>query len=319
MSRFVPVADAPGPYREAKEKGRADTLEYRLVHGAMNQTGFGGNNGMGSWHVQGLYVITPSGRLIAGSNNVSEPDATLREMRKGLEAYARMPRSERLLARTPDPNTDRMLPRNSAPRAPKDGLVLRAVVRGLSPDGVREGYVLAPSFYKMDRLWYTGDEARRFVPETIEVGATRDITGPVLDGLVQFHLGGFEEGPGYWQPDEIKRKALRTRIVGVSGTLVEVRLTGSIDIDANGQYNKQKYRADLSGRATYDTRARRFRTFELLAMGQHSVSPHGRKEGGPAWIPLGVFLTLNGANPNDSQAPSKLPWYSWVGLKSARM
>ena len=52
-------------------------------------------------------------------------------------------------------------------------------------------------------------------------------------------------------------------------------------------------------------------------MGQLSVSPLGRKEGGPAWIPLGVFITLNGVNPNDNQAPSKLPWYAWAGLKSA--
>ena len=44
----------------------------------------------------------------AGSNNVSDPDETLRQMRKGLALYKQLPKKERLLPAPPDPKTDQV-------------------------------------------------------------------------------------------------------------------------------------------------------------------------------------------------------------------
>src|SRR5687768_1773038 len=161
MKRFVPVADDPQRYRVGKEAGRQRALEYTLAHGALLQTHY--RNSMDTWHVQGMYVFTPSGKLLAGGNNPWRVDVALADMRKGLDAYAQMPRAERLLGRAPDPKKDRMFPEHDRPRPPADGLVLRVVGRGFEED-VAEGCQLAPQHYSLDRLWYTRAEAVQFLP-----------------------------------------------------------------------------------------------------------------------------------------------------------
>src|SRR5688500_5467723 len=108
MARFIPVADDPQRYRAGNEAGRQRSLEYTLAHGALTQTHY--RNSMDTWHVQGMYVFTPGGKLLAGGNNPWSVEAALDDMRKGLAAYAKMPRAERLLRRAPDPKTDRMFP-----------------------------------------------------------------------------------------------------------------------------------------------------------------------------------------------------------------
>src|SRR5262249_61093452 len=114
-------------------------LEYKLVFAAMNQTECGGENGMHHWHVQGLYVITPSGKLLSGSNNVSDPDETLKQMKLGLAGYAKLARKERLLPKAPT-RSDQVARRFHDVKAPADGLVLRVRAPGLpAPGGEREG------------------------------------------------------------------------------------------------------------------------------------------------------------------------------------
>jgi hypothetical protein len=56
MEGFVPAAGEPYSYSQTPRK---DVLEYRLLQGALMQTSFASS--MDHWHVQGLYVITPSG------------------------------------------------------------------------------------------------------------------------------------------------------------------------------------------------------------------------------------------------------------------
>ena len=56
---------------------------------ALMQTHY--RNSLDSWHVQGMYIVTPSGKLLAGGNRSLDVEATLKDMRKGLEAYAKLP------------------------------------------------------------------------------------------------------------------------------------------------------------------------------------------------------------------------------------
>ena len=120
MDRFVPTAGEPGTYGQTPRK---DVLEYRLLYGAMMQTSFASS--MDRWHVQGLYVITPSGKLLAGGHTVSHPDKVALEMDQGLERYEQRSREERLLPKAPDPARDRVPPRTAEVQPPVDGLILR--------------------------------------------------------------------------------------------------------------------------------------------------------------------------------------------------
>jgi hypothetical protein len=289
---------------------RRQSLEYRMVRDSLMRTPF--RNSMERWHVQGMYVFTPSGKLLAGSNHPWHPEINLEQLRKGLDAYKQMPRAERLLPRAPDPRNDRMYPERARPTPPGDGLVLRSVVRGFE-EKVREGCQLAPVYYQVDHLWYTRDEAMQILPERLERGATRQISGPVFDAIIRLYLSG--GGPQWHEPD-VKEARLTSEVTAVDGSSVQLKLTGRVVLDADDQFNKNKYRPDLLGFATYDTASRRYSRFELLAYGMHSLWINDQVPGGPSSIPLGVLFTIAGNGPYDSHPPTRMGLYPWVGLKS---
>ncbi len=310
LESFIPTADFPHRYRLGKEAGRTEALEYRLLYGALRESGFGSS--MDRWFVQGMYVITPSGRLVAGGNRPLDVESTLADMREGLENYRKMPRSERLLPKAPHPTDDRMLPAQQKPSAPPDGLVLRAFGRGLGKE-VGDFCPLKSDYYLIDRLWYTREEAMEFLPGRLEAGASKEITGPVFDGLVLLHFKG---GGPQWQPADIKERQLTSEVFAVDGATVSLRLTGRVVLDADNAFNKQSYRPDLIGTLTYDTGERRFTGFELLAYGSHSVGEKDQISGGSTEVPYGVLFSLNGSNENDRQAPTRLHAYPGLGLKA---
>jgi hypothetical protein len=272
---------------------------------------------MDSWHVQGMYIITPSGRVIAGGNRPFTPDHTLSELRRGLEVYRRMPRAERLLSHAPHPTNDRMFPERSRPRPPSGGLVLRSVARNLDRDAVAEGCDVRPELYQVDRLWYTREEAAQFLPSTLQPGAKKEVTGPVLDGLVRLYLISHIGIGSYWNASEVKERRLTAEVTTVSGRSVSLRLTGRTVVEAtNNPYNWKQYRPELLGYATYDQETRTFSRFDLLALGPHKLHESWMRPGGPNTMPFGILFTLNGTNANDHHPPLHLQQYGWVGLSA---
>jgi hypothetical protein len=312
LKQFIPTADDPERYR-VKEQARQQALEYQLVHGAMIQTHFRASMQLGTWHVQGMYLITPSGKLIAGHNRSLNIEATLSDMRKGLEAYAKMPREDRLLSRAPDPKKDRMFAERERPRPPIDGLVLRVVGRGLD-ENVAEGCQLAPKYYILDRLWYTREEAMQFLPTTLRPGQKKEITGPVLNGLAQLYL--IARG-SYWHEPDVKELRLTSEVTEAAGPTVRLKLSGRAVLHANDQFNQNKYRPDLLGYVTYDTEKRGFTAFDLLAYGLHTIGTVDMKPSGPGHIPMAFLFTLTGSDQNGEQVPTKLGAYRFVKLQSA--
>gem|GEM_PF-1016662 len=296
IDRFIPAAGEPATYGTAKH----DTLEYKLVYGAMMQTSFAPS--MGSWHVQGLYIITPSGKLLAGGNTVSEPAAVVREMDKGLERYLKMPREERLLPKAPDPARDRVPAPTNDVRPPVDGLILRMVSRGLPAEGMKTSDIRHPMFVKLDRVWYTQKEARSFVPPEIKVGAKAPVKQAAVLRLALLYLGVYFQPMLYWQTEEIKEATLTAEIVGVKEDAVEIRYTGRARMEGTG--SKRVYESDLLGKATWRPRTQTFSAFELLAIGTHSMGPAEKTEDGPRTAPVGMLFTLNGKNVNDQLAPT---------------
>jgi len=266
----------------------------------------------GHWHVQGIYVITPSGKLIAGSHHPRDVEVNLKSIRKGLEVYAKMPREERLLSRTPDPAKDRMFPERARPRPPVDGLVLRVVGRGLE-ENIDEFCQLRPKFYILDRLWYTREEALQFLPDILRTGEKKDITGTALNGMAQIHL--IARG-SHFHDNEVKDLKLTSEVIETTGSTVKVKLSGRAVLEANDKWTASKYRPDLLGYLTYDTDKKSFTGFDLLAHGMHNLGKIDMKKDGPDHIPMAFHFTLNGSNVNDNQAPTKLDLYRFVKLKA---
>ena len=297
MDRFVPAAGQPATYGT----GRKDSLEYKLVHDAMMQTTFA--RSMETWHVQGLYVITPSGKLLAGGNTVSEPAAVAREMDKGLERYLKMPREERLLPKAPDPARDRASAAPSDPQPPANGLILRMVTRGLPTDGMKTSDIRHHSFVKLDRVWYTQKEALSFVPPELKVGAKAPVRTAAVQRLALLYLGVYAQTMFYWQMEEVKEASLTAEITAVKDDAVEIRYSGRARMEATG--SKRGYDADLLGKATWRPRSQTFSAFELLSIGIHTLGSWEKTDdGNPRSGPMGVLFTLNGKNANDQVVPA---------------
>ncbi len=302
LDRFVPVVDSPNNYTGWDVKADRNRLQYRLVDQVLKQTTYGQITG-----AQGLYVITPSGKLIAGTTQHSNPSQVLSEMRRGLEEYSRLPKSERLLPRAPDARTDKIDVGTDDPQPPRDGLVLRMVSRNLPNAAVSEQDTRHSSFYKLDRVWFTREQARSFLPTDLRTGAKTQIRGPALNILVRLNLGTFIQPNPAWSAEDVHSATLNSEITSVKGNVIEARFSGDAELRSDNRYSRRSYNPKLLGSATYDTRTQTFTRFELLAIGTHTVGDVGEDartySRGPKSLPLGVLFTINGTNHNDRVVP----------------
>ena len=302
LDRFVPVVDTPSNYTGYGVQVDRSRLQYRLVDQILGQTTYRQISG-----AQGLYVITPSGKLIAGTTEHSNPSRVLDEMRKGLEAYSRLPKAERLLPRAPDPRTDKIETLTDDPKAPRDGLVLRMVSRGLPAPGINEQDTRHSSFYKLDRVWFTREQARAFLPADLKTGAKTSVRGPALNLLVRLNLGTFIQPNPAWNAEDVRSAVLNSEVTAVKGNVVEVLFSGDAELRSDNRFNRRSYMPKLLGSASYDTRTQSFTKFELLAVGSHTVGDVGEDARnyarGPPALPLGVLFSINGTNSNDRVVP----------------
>jgi hypothetical protein len=305
LPRFVPTVGNPEAYRETKNR----PLEYRLVHDAMMQTEFA--DSMKDWHVQGLYIITPSGKLIGGRNTVTNVSAAVEELDKGLARYAKLSREERLLPKAPDPDRDRITPAAETLRPPADGLILRMVSRGLSSQGITKDDTRHEFFYKLDRVWYTKEESSAFLPPVLKTGSKEAVKRSVLKRLVLLNIGVFVQPNLYWQQEDIKEAALTAEVTGIKGDTVELRYTGRARMESSS--NRRQFDGDLLGKAVFKLKTQTFSSFELLAVGQFTLGPQeGAQEGSPRTTPMGILFTLNGKNANDQVPPTHYRLYRWA-------
>ena len=300
LDRFTPVVDSPNNYEGWNVKVDRTRLQFRLVDQILRQTPYGRIVG-----AQGLYIVTPSGLLLAGTTEHSNAARVLAEMRRGLEAYRRLPKTERLLPHAPDEAKDRLDLSKEESKPPANGLVLRMVTRGLGDSSVSANDTRHGKFYKLDRVWLTREQARAFVPARVRVGEKASVKGSGLQIIAQLHLGVFIQPNPAWNTEDVKQMDLTSEITSVDGDEVEVSFNGEARFAAANPHNNRRYAPRLLGHATYNVRIRQFDKFEFVAVGIHTLGDRGEdaRASGPKSIPLGVLFTLNGANANDQVAP----------------
>ena len=103
-----------------------------------------------------------------------------------------------------------------------------------------------------------------------------------------------------WKPVDLREGRLDTECVRREADRVTVRLTGVVRLEGSGR----AYSAALHGRAVYDTRARRFVAFELVAAGQRSGRDQFNfRTDDPGPAPMGVAFTPH--QPPESKEPRK--------------
>ena len=172
-----------------------------------------------------------------------------------------------------------------------------------------------PLYARRDHAWFRKKEARQFLPDRVEQGATHQVPRDILDRLIRFHLGtNTDTIAGPFGEGTVKGAHLSVVVNAVADGRAECSMKGESWVDgpqdsADGQ--NSGYHANLLGMMVYDLKSERFTEFELVALG---IREHGGGEvrtDTPNPIPLGVLLTLAGKTLADRLPPAYLDRYEW--------
>jgi hypothetical protein len=236
-------------------------------------------------------------------------------LRAALVKWEKLARGDRLPADDPKDQAPDL--RRAERHYPTGGLVLHVYSRDLPRADAAAGW--RGKAWNQDYAWFTNEEARRFLPETVRVGQKHDIPAPLVRRIARAHL--VDNVRGQTRPfDEqnIETSRLTAEVTAVAGGVVSLRLEGATRAAAEGNWpvggrrggrnatpQKHGYEAKLLGKATYDVAKERFLTFELVAVGTRWGATRfnvRRDDPGPA--PMGVLFTLAGDSPWERVAPA---------------
>ncbi len=218
----------------------------------------GHNNGRPG---QGIYVGTPSGRLLA-STNQRDAKAAADVLRKGLAMWESMSREERLMPSKPAPE-----PEGPSRLYPKGGLVLQAFYRDLPrKEGEVKGFWAG--MWNQDFAWFTREEARSLLPDSRTPGATKAFPEKLARRLARCHLvDHVRGGTRLFSDAALKGVEIRTRVNKVKGDALLLTIDGSsLAEETNGKI-VCGLEARLQGAATWDLKKETFTSFDLLATG----------------------------------------------------
>jgi hypothetical protein len=319
LDSFMPVSASTLWYGKAKEQGKRNNLEYRLMYGIVKPFEDRGDNvRLSDWHVAGVFLAAPSGKVLGGLTFPPGGD-TAAQMRRALAAYKALPREERLLPKPPNPATDRISFREYVPGGPTElhppsgGLTLRVVqrirradTRRINPQIDREDSRLDDGF-QLDRLWVLREEVPGLVPSPLQPGVKQAVKGAAFDRMLRTGLGVHILIGNVWEPKHVREARLTAEVKAVEGTKAHLLYEGRVRLRDPEylDYGVREYDGDLLGKATYDLEKRQFTAFELLAVGTHVAGKYGAAR-------YGTVFTLAPGSPGDEVAPQSLERYEWA-------
>lgn len=279
---FVPVTD------EVWRLQRGTDAECRHFQKMADQGHYKAEGGTR----QGIYVMTAGGKLLASINTRNGEDV-LKMMLKGLEAWKQTTKADRTL---PEGFT---LPRKRWEDSfPGDGLILRSwnVDFGSGADRARRN---------VDHVWFSAKEARGWIGNNLEVGATHEVSKAIVERLVRFHLVDNIRGQTLpFMPEEVGACTITTtvtvKLTEETRTLVVFEIKGSTAAKSDGKttfegsdwkYNEnhpRSVRTRIYGSGVYDASSQKIDRLEFVAVGTRIGRTHlnGRTKNdiGPAGI-----------------------------------
>jgi hypothetical protein len=297
MQRFVPCAD------EVTHLQRAQTTAAKLFQSFCEEGHYGGRTKPTPTR-QGIYAVTPSGKLL-GSWNSRNVEYVALQMTAALAAWDALDDAQRY-------------PRarlTSGPRAedhyPEDGLVLQVFTRDIGRSA-GDGGDWRQAAWNLDHLWLSDSEARALAEGALPEAAAQR--------LVRLH--GRDNVRG--QTPHFPREGVTSATLSVSGSLRDgsiqhLILTGEGQASTTGKWSTGKASAgevertrsfggSMYGKATWN--GERFTAFELAWTGLRSgATKYNQRGDDQAPAPMAVVFQL--ASPNDRVAPSRFWDYGW--------
>lgn len=306
---FVPAAD------EVWRLQQDDDPECRFFRKVIT-----GKPGLHRGTLQGIYIFTPSGKLLARRNSNS-PTHIMEIMKHALSTWSKMSEDQRYATA-----------KNFQPKFrwedsyPTDGLVLSRSARDLPKDGKSTSKTVAP--FNRDSVWFSQKEARQWLPHALEVGARHTIPSTLAKRMASVALVDNVRGQTLpFHDTEVRGTALQSEITEVRGSMIELRITGTSHASADGSWlfgtnywkprheHKRSLTTQVLGKATFNSKANAFVAFQLIALGERRgrTGLNGR---GSDVGPGGIGFSFHLANKNWRVAPTFINVYgaSWVKM-----
>jgi len=267
---------------------------------------------------QGIYALAPSGRLLA-SLNTRSAEEVVAMLDRARAAWERLPGGERYL---PSEQLAAGGGWRWLERYPEDGLVLRVHSRDLPRESAPDDWRAEAS--NRDYAWFLAEEAASFVPHPLEVGAQRVVDEPLVRRLARLSFVDNVRGQvPVFEPEHVERARLTCVVTAIDGERVALELHGECRAVARGTWpisgfddmhsptaQERGVAVRCLGRATWDGGARRFSSFELVALGERwgATQYNGRADDR---APTGIGYALVLAGERERVAPSAIWAYGW--------
>ena len=184
--------------------------------------------------------------------------------------------------------------------------------------------------WNRDHVWFSRDEARRWLPPEPLVGRKHDLPATLVRRLTRFHLVDNVRGQSLpFAISEVRGSTIQTEVLSREGAAVRLRITGSTKARTTEQWlmaqsictpprnrqNPRGVRQRLLGYATYDLDKMAFTAFELVALGgRDGFTQMNARKNGPQSGPIGFVFTLAPRTPAHRVAPAFIDVYNapWV-------
>ena len=269
---------------------------------------------------QGIYCLTPSGKLLAYKNAGQNADVMREVFQEGLRKWQRLPEEER----RPGAITvgeHGPLDARFTRQPPAGGLIVKVHGRLLekAPGGkfttasVKTG---AGDEASRDHLWLTEAEWRSLVPVAVQAGAQFAVPARIAERIARFHLADDTRGePNFWARAEVRTCEMKLTVESATAEQVRLRLDGAVLLQSQGQRGERGYDARLLGYLHYDAQKKTLDRFDLVALGEHWGEGNFTGPARPGRTPLGkTFELVTGRAPADLIAPQAArDWGEYLG------
>ncbi len=220
---------------------------------------------------QGVFVVTPSGKLLKKINwgwPVPDVGEMHRQLEQSIVAYKKLSKGERLGVEVLK-ETDRSMRVADRKDVPAGWLRLRNTSRSYVFPEMELFDIRHPSYVTVDKLWFSGVEKLCFIPGVLKKGEKEVMKPEVVSRvLLNSHM---ITGRSAWWREHIRVADVGMEVVSAKGDQVEIRYRGKLKLVADSKWCKDTYDGSLLGKAVWDSGKKRFLSFEWVTLGSHGI------------------------------------------------
>ncbi|MHC4822443.1 MAG: hypothetical protein ACYTEP_00310 [Planctomycetota bacterium] len=269
IPQFLPAAD------EVWRLQRGGDAECRFFQRAVNGGELITDNGTR----QGIYVMAPSGQVLARVNSL-DSERVLQMMQEGLDAWRRLPEDRRHLAADADLRGEERWEDSR----PKDGLLLERIVRDLPGSDLDSPNADRSPKSNTDTIWFSKSEVDALIQAaSSDPKSWHPLPRPFARRLACFAFVDNVYGQCIpFDLEDVKELHLEVRVADHQEHALSLQFRGHTSAIEDGTWRlgdnlwKPKAMHDhalettMLGHAVYDRAASRLTEFQMIALGRRS-------------------------------------------------